>query len=249
MVSRYDRTPRLPPGWDGARRWKQADCAPVAEGRTNRRSVAIEGADCRGNNSERWHVGVRPGEDFVQHLPFEPTRAVVDAGGCVWWAGTRGGIWQGIPPAVLELRADAPPWLWVEATTSEVLFHPFFRDETGQPWRVGCRTAWRLPRGTGEAALQPLGPFGQCGDVAVSPSWTARAYPYADLIRLTPADPAAAALDLACYFPRTLAWAGTSLYVGSPDDRALLASPRRPSRPPLYGAKGHRCGVAQGNYR
>jgi len=152
-------------------------------------------------------------------VPFTPVSTTVAGDGTVYWSARGGGLWRWTPDQQPEFLCDAPTFgpLWADG--EEVVLPALRRDAAGRVRRVRLRHEWRLRPGTGNVREVRIGPEGQCTSVATGPRWTARAYPFSDLIQLT--DTTGTSVLLACQAATNLAWAGDALVVTTSDGTLL----------------------------
>jgi hypothetical protein len=169
----------------------------------------------------------RDGEVAVHDLPVRPTIGR-------WWHGR---VYWNCHPRRIESPTGVVSWAPGEETTrSELPGLPatigMHSDEEGLTFEVGggpmqggrwqrrfTREGWTWRPG-GELRAIELGPFGVAAAREASGSWTAIAYPEADLVRLESSN--GDAVSIACYYPVGLGWLGDSLLVGTIDQDLLL---------------------------
>lgn len=163
-------------------------------------------------------------------LPFRPSNGA-------WWQGRL--VWNTYPTGAGAWAPGEVPRHWLTAQAfagvrpgaDGVELQSCTLDEWGGYTRALAREGWRLDA-TGHAARVPLGPRGAATATATHASgWTATAHPQADVVTLC--HPAAPAVDLTCYDPLGLAWAGEALLVCTGGGDVLLFAdlvPRLPSR-------------------
>jgi hypothetical protein len=156
--------------------------------------------------------------DVVERAPFRPNR-VIDWDDRFLCSAHDGGLWLWNPGGEPRKVADAPPTLSLLKTPAGVRLDPVVRSPQGYTTRTRLDYAW-LWQGGSELARVALGSGGPCWSVAASGEWTARAFPHDDLVQLT--HESGRVVDLACYYPVTLAWAGASLIALSSTGGTIL---------------------------
>jgi hypothetical protein len=134
-------------------------------------------------------------------------------------AAHHGGLWLWRPRSAPRKVADAPPTLSLIKSSEGVRLDPVVRSPEGYTTRTRLDHAW-LWRPGAELTRLPLGSRGPCWSVAAGGGWTARAYPHDDLVSLT--HESERTVDLACYYPITVAWAGRTLLVISSTAGTIL---------------------------
>jgi hypothetical protein len=146
----------------------------------------------------------------VETLPFRPTRGVWWQDRFFWSTYTTGiGAWA--PGGAPQQWLDGHSFSGVQPEAGRLVFQACALDAHGSYERQLMRDGWQL---TTLGAVEPaaLGPHGAATSVARHPEgWRATAHPQADLVTLR--HPVAAAVDLTCYDPLTVAWAGDALLV------------------------------------
>jgi hypothetical protein len=156
--------------------------------------------------------------NLVERAPFRPNR-LIEWNGRFLCAAHDGGLWLWNPGEEARKVTEAPPVLSLMKTAEGVRLDPVVRSPEGYTTRTHLDHAW-IWTGDGELKRQPLGIDGPCWSVASGGGWTARAYPHDDLVTLT--HDSGRRVDLACYYPVTLAWAGRSLIVLSSTAGTIL---------------------------
>ncbi len=143
-------------------------------------------------------------------LPFRPTiGAWLD--GRLYWTLFRSGLGVWAPREWATARHDAHSFAGVTVTDDSVHLAPLTRDDAGRAVRQVHARGWRLER-SGDLTPMALGPDGGCVAQAAGAGWTARAFPDTDSVQLTGGG---RVVDLVCYFPIALAWAGPTLFVST----------------------------------
>jgi hypothetical protein len=156
--------------------------------------------------------------DVVESASFRPNR-VVEWDDEFLCTAHDGGLWLWTPGHAPRKVADAPPVLSLLKSSDGVRLDPVVRSVEGFTTRTRLDHAWLWRPSVGLTRL-PLGSTGPCWSVAAAGGWIARAYPHDDLVTLT--HESGRVVDLACYYPVTLAWAGRSLIVLSSTGGAIL---------------------------
>jgi hypothetical protein len=165
----------------------------------------------------RPHTGA---EILVDSVPFQPIRVVLGPDGSAYWSASKGGVWTWLPGQSGHLLLDTPTWGGLFLDGDDLVLPPIARDDQGLALRQRLNYEWRCAL-TSPTLRQVSGaPEGQCLGVTQRGRWTARAYPYSDLIRLDSTD--GDALVLACFAPTSVAWAGDSLVVGTGEGVVLV---------------------------
>jgi hypothetical protein len=157
-------------------------------------------------------------EPIVERTPFKPARVVVAPDGTVLWTGYESGLWAWLPGQYGEKIIDTPMLGGVRLEDGGIVIVPATRDDHGTVLIEKLSYEWRYqPR---ERTLRRIetGAEGQCTSVARRDGWTARAYPFAAVVRLD--HERGTALLLACPSAVQVAWAGQSLVVCA--DRAAI---------------------------
>jgi hypothetical protein len=166
-------------------------------------------------------VMLRPTSDaepIIEHTPFKPSRVVVAADGTVLWTGYESGLWAWLPGQYREKITDTPTLGGIRIEHGRVVIVPAMRDEHGTVVIERLSYEWQYqPKDRTLRRIQ-TGPEGQCTSVASRDGWTARAHPFASVVRLDHAN--GTALLLACPHAVQVAWAGQSLVVCA--DRAAI---------------------------
>ena len=155
----------------------------------------------------------------VEEVPFSPRQFSVGADGSAYWLETSGALWEWLPGGTRRFVLFAPGAGYLRHEGGHVVLAPVARDRKGGALRRRFAHEWRCdgtPHGRHEIAAAP---DGQCSKVAEG-RWTARAYPFSDLVRLD--DGTGRAWLLACYAAFGVAWAGPSLLVTTQEGRLLI---------------------------
>jgi len=156
--------------------------------------------------------------DIVETAPFRPNR-VVEWDNEFLCTAHDGGLWLWTPGHAPRKVADAPPALSLMKSPDGIRLDPVVRSVDGFTTRARLDHAWLWSPGAGLTRV-PLGSSGPCWSVAAAGGWIARAHPHDDLVTLT--HESGRVVDLACYYPVTLAWAGRSLIVLSSTGGTIL---------------------------
>jgi hypothetical protein len=159
----------------------------------------------------------------IERPPFVPNRALEWEDGRFVVVGSEG-VWLWRPGSAPERVCEAPPAHTLTRIDGGVRIDLLVKGPEGFTarapldyalvWRSGARALERLP----------LGPEGPCWSVSRGREWTAAAHPHADIVRLTHAS--GRVVDLGCYYPVTVAWAGASLLVVSATSGRVLVFER-----------------------
>jgi hypothetical protein len=156
----------------------------------------------------------------IEDVPFRPLRVALTAAEEPLWCGFDGGVWSWLPGSGGRLLIDTPAPIAIHTLPNGVRLDPAYRREDGYPRRVLARSGWFWEFGASEWLDVDLEPAGQCTSTARTRDWSAAAHPYADVIDLSADD--GTALELGCYYPLTVAWAGDSLLATTGDGDVLL---------------------------
>lgn len=160
-------------------------------------------------------------EPLVESVPFRPMRVALAPDGSAFWSALKGGVWAWLPGQSGRLIIDAPTWGRIFLDGDDLVLPPItIPDSEGRLNRRRLRHEWRCALGGPKLRRVEGAREGQCYGIATRGRWTARAYPFSDLIRLESAD--GDALGLACHMPTNIAWAGGSLVVGTGEGTVLL---------------------------
>lgn len=146
----------------------------------------------------------------IETLPFRPTQGT-------WWQGRL--FWSTFKTGIGAWAPGVAPQQWltdqsfsgVRPCAGGLVLQACALDAYGGYERRLVQDGWRL---TAAGALErfALGRHGAATSEAAHPQgWRATAYPQADLVTLR--HPTLAAVDLTCYDPLSLAWAGDALLV------------------------------------
>ncbi len=190
--------------------------------------ITCEQRSADGDHAVAWLHGresvlsVRPaagGAAKTRRLPFLPTAVLEDAGGRFLCSSTSG-LWVvGIREGDDRRVADLGPCVLVCRSDRLIRVDPVaMRD--GALVRERLDRAWMFdPRGE---TVEPmaLGAEGQSWAATAGAGWLAQTFPDADLVRLT--DPGGRMVDLVVAYPRSVAWAGSSLVVATTYGDVLL---------------------------
>jgi hypothetical protein len=151
-----------------------------------------------GGRTRRWDV------------PFSANAALACADGSVVFA-TSQGAWRWRPEhAPVCLLPGA--FFAAHAVEDGIRFDPFVKKD-GRRVRTRQGRAAVLGR-DGAQRWTPLAASGPCWSSAAAPGGThAEGYPHADLVRLTSAT--GESREMVCYYPVSVAWAGSSLLVAT----------------------------------
>jgi hypothetical protein len=144
-------------------------------------------------------------------LPFRPLRVAVPSDGLPIWCAFTGGLWHALPGRESVHLVDTPPPIHLHLTRQGVRVDPATRTEDGTPVRrrLSSGSLWRF--GASALVSIDLDDEGQCTGSAESQSWVAAAYPYSNVVKVV--TPGGTPIWLTCYYPLTVAWAGSSLLV------------------------------------
>lgn len=145
-------------------------------------------------------------------LTFTPANGAVTRDGRVWWASTSGGLWSWVPGRAIEEVAPAPPAFGLRLLSDDrIRLDPWTSDAAGFTERRLLRQAYVWTPGAEAVDTIELGPEGAAWSASTREGWMVEACPHADSIQCTHTSGTRA--SLACYFPVTVAWAGSSLVV------------------------------------
>ena len=163
----------------------------------------------------------RTGTDpVVSRVPFQPALVAPRNDGAVFWYGAGGGLWEWLPGGSGRFLVATPESCALRLDGQELVLAPIVRDSHGHVTRRRFVHEWRYDPSGGGCRETAAGLEGQCASVAERGGWTARTYPFSDLVRLDLAD--VPRVRLACYSPFGAAWAGPSLLVATPTGVVLL---------------------------
>ncbi|MFI5178886.1 MAG: hypothetical protein ACHQO8_10000, partial [Vicinamibacterales bacterium] len=165
----------------------------------------------------RAHSGAEP---VLESVPFQPALVPLEANGSAIWSHRTGGIWEWLPGRSGRLIIDAPSAGGLRVDRGDIVLSPVDRDDLGRALRRRLHYEWRYDASTRALRRTPTGPDGQCARAARRGAWTARSFPFSDLVRLDRDD--GQSILLACHTPLGVAWAGTSLVVTTGDGIVLL---------------------------
>lgn len=146
-------------------------------------------------------------------LPFRPSWPIVEPDGATLWSSYFGGLWSWHPDRGSQCLAEAPPSLGIRPHAAGVRLDPAIKHATGVSVRALHHQAWRWEHGTSRVTPLALGSHGVSWSLCERAGWAAEAHPHGDVVRITA--PSGRAFELACYFPVSVAWAGSSLVVTS----------------------------------
>jgi hypothetical protein len=166
-------------------------------------------------------IMVRPTSDakpIVERTPFKPARVVVAADGTVVWTGYENGLWAWLPGQYGEKILDTPSLGGIRIEDDDIVVVPATRDENGIVLVEKLSYEWQYRPQDRTLCRVETGAEGQCTSVATRDGWTARAHPFASVVRLD--HESGAVLLLACPRAVQVAWAGQSLLVCA--DRAAI---------------------------
>jgi len=159
-------------------------------------------------------------------VPFVPRQLSVGPDRSACWLEVTGELWDWVPGGTRRFVLFAPGAGYVRHEGTDVVLAPVERTPKGVVIRRRAAHEWRcngVPHVREEVAAAAEG---QCNKVAPG-RWTARSYPFSDLVRLERGD--GAAWLLACHAAAGVAWAGSSLAVTTQDGE-LLFFPRLADR-------------------
>lgn len=149
-------------------------------------------------------------------LPFRPNSGIRHEAGQMVWASHEGGIGVWSPADGSRLVHEDLSLIGVTADGSDVRLDPLVADERRPGWPTA---AWRWTQGSAPVPM-PVGAMGSRTAVAASGAWTATAHPYAGIVHLR--GPEGRQVHLHCFHAFTLAWAGSSLVVGTLDSDVFV---------------------------
>ena len=154
----------------------------------------------------------------IQDLPFKPT---IGAwwGSRLYWSGFPGGIGSWAPGEDAAFSFPDLTLLSIHPDEAGLVLAPCVRDEGGTPQRQRFLEGWRWRPGALLEAV-PLGLNGATSSRASHAGWTAFAFPDADVVQLV--SDRGIAIAMTCYYPFTVAWAGSSLLVSTIEGELLL---------------------------
>ena len=159
------------------------------------------------------------GDPIVERVPFEPAQVVLRADGSPIWCALAGGLWDWLPGRSGRLLVDTPSGC-LRLDDSDLVVAPVVRDRSGRVTRRRLTHEFRCDTSGHTMRRTATGREGQCGSVARRGEWAVRTYPFSDLVRIERVG--ARPLNLACYAPFGVAWAGSSLLVTAGDGTVLL---------------------------
>jgi hypothetical protein len=155
----------------------------------------------------------------TEDVPFTARQFSIGPDGSAYWLEASGALWEWRPGGARRFVLFAPGLGYIRHEGRDIVLAPVARNAKGVVLRRRFMREWRCdgtPHVRHEIAAAPEG---QCSKVAVG-TWTARAHPFSDLVRLD--DRAGRAWLLACYAAAGVAWAGPSLLVTTQEGRLLL---------------------------
>ncbi len=155
----------------------------------------------------------------LEEVPFSPRQFSIGPDGSAYWLETTGALWEWRPGGTRRFVLFAPGAGYIRHEGRHVVLAPVERDAKGSVLRRRFTHEWQCdgtPHVRHEVAAAPEG---QCSKV-VEGAWTARAYPFSDLVRLD--DGTGRAWLLACYAAFGVAWAGPSLLVTTQEGRLVM---------------------------
>jgi len=155
----------------------------------------------------------------TEKVPFVPRQFSIGPDGTAYWLEVNGALWEWIPGGTRRFVLFAPGAGYVRHEGHDILLSPVERDAHGGVLRRRAPHEWRCHGTAHERHEIAAAPDGQCSKVAVG-RWTARAYPFSDLVRFE--DLSGRAWLLACYAAVGVAWAGPSLLVTTQEGRLLM---------------------------
>lgn len=155
-------------------------------------------------------------------VPFTPRQFSIGPDGAVYWLEATGALWEWRPGGTRRFVLFAPGAGFIRHEGVDIVLAPVERDAKGKALRKRLTNEWRCDGTPHERHEVSAAVEGQCSKVAVGP-WTARAYPFSDLVRLEGG--IGRAWLLACHGAFGVAWAGPSLLVTT-QDGWLLFFPR-----------------------
>ena len=154
-----------------------------------------------------------------EDVPFSARQFSIGPDGSAYWLEASGALWEWLPGGARRFVLFAPCAGYVRHEGRDLVLAPVARDAHGGVVRRRAAHEWQCD-GSPHARRQiAAAPEGQCSKVAEGP-WTARAYPFSDLVRLE--DGTGRAWLLACYAAFGVAWAGPSLLVTTQEGRLLM---------------------------
>ena len=165
---------------------------------------------------------LRPSADadvVRERVPFVPRAFSIGPDGSAYWLEVTGALWEWLPGGTRRFVLFEPGAGYIRHEGRDVVLSPLERGPKGGIVRRRSTGEWRCdgtPHVRNEIAAADEG---QCAKVAEG-AWTARAYPFSDLVRLE--DGAGHAWLMACHAAVGVAWAGTSLLVTTQEGRLLL---------------------------
>lgn len=162
----------------------------------------------------------RDGSDTVaEKVSFQPAQVALKPDGAPFWCAFDGGLWDWLPGSAGRFMVKTPPgFLRVEGC--DLVLDPFVRELSGGIARQRFSYQWRYDPSSDALRRSPTRPEGQCAAVATRGSWTARTYPFSDLVRIEHSG--GGVIVLACHAPFGAAWAGRSLVITTDDGRVLF---------------------------
>ena len=183
-------------------------------------TVAWSVGEARWPDGGRGAVMYRSADDadvVVEDLPFGPSAGIWHDGRLYWTCYPFGvGTWA---PGERPVFALPDLTLYgIESRGRDLILHPRVRGVTGATERRFSSSAWRWTPGQPLEAVD-LGEHGPQSSTVTNSTWTATAYPEADLITLASSS---RTVELTCEYPFSLAWAGRSLVVCTAQGDVLL---------------------------
>jgi hypothetical protein len=155
----------------------------------------------------------------VEPVPFTARQFSIGPDGSAYWLETNGALWEWLPGGTRRFVLFAPGLGYIRHEGRDVVLAPVARDVKGAVLRRRFDYEWQYDGAPHAYHEIETAPEGQCSKVAPGP-WTARAYPFSDLVRLT--DGGGLAWLLACHAAFGVAWAGSSLLVTTQEGRLLM---------------------------
>ena len=154
-----------------------------------------------------------------EEVPFAPRQFSIGKDGSAYWLEITGELWDWLPGGTRRFVLFAPGAGYVRHEGADVVIAPVARTSKGAVIRRRSAHEWRC---SGEPHVREeiaAAAEGQCAKVAAG-RWTARSYPFSDLVRLERAG--GSAWLLGCHEAVGVAWAGSSLAVTTREGRLFL---------------------------
>jgi hypothetical protein len=164
----------------------------------------------------------RPHRDatpVVEPVPFVPRQFSLGPDGSAYWLEASGALWEWLPGGRRRFVLFAPGCGFVRHEGRDVVLAPVSRDPKGGVLRRRAAQEWRTDGTPHEREAIAAAAEGQCSKVATG-AWTARAYPFSNLVRLE--NGTGSAWLLTCHEAFGVAWAGPSLLVTTQEGRLLI---------------------------